>query len=462
MFALAGLILVIVVDYFKPQEFVPALAGVPLLYGLTALTLFGFLLDLRLGLSRFVPAPHAVLAVLFLAWAVATNVTNGMGVLVTEGFDLLIPVVLFLLVGHAVQSLRAVQVVAAVLLATGLALAGLGVHQGFADWECHRIGYVHGRSEMAADGRPCDPSDRTYCARGDAEPGYEYACERPGLFGTQTIAGRVRYRGTLQDPNELALAVAIVLPLAFAFVERRRTASRVALTVFALALVGTCVVLTQSRGGQIVFLLAVAVYFVNRFRIGLLGPALAAALALPIVLLGGRSTDEAAGSTAERVQCWAAALTMFRRSPVLGVGLDRFLEHHHLTAHNSFLLTAAELGFLGMVLWSAVLWVSLKIPVLVLRAPAAGEVARSPAATTWARALLASIVAMVGGMMFLSHAYKDVLWIFLGLSAALYQAVRRHDPAFRVRFGTLDVAAVVGGAAALLLAVTVLVRVRLG
>ena len=37
------------------------------------------------------------------------------------------------------------------------------------------------------------------------EPGAIYRCERVGLFGTVSVGeGRVRYRGVLKDPNELA------------------------------------------------------------------------------------------------------------------------------------------------------------------------------------------------------------------------------------------------------------------
>ena len=69
------------------------------------------------------------------------------------------------------------------------------------------------------DGRPCvTPRE---CYLGDAEPGGQYMCEHIGWFGTTSVGnGRVRYRGVLQDPNELALAGGIGLPLAFALGQR--------------------------------------------------------------------------------------------------------------------------------------------------------------------------------------------------------------------------------------------------
>ena len=186
---------------------------------------------------------------------------------------------------------------------------------------------------------------------------------------------------------------------------------------------------TQSRGGQLVFLTVLGVYFVKRYgaRVGLVAGTV---LALPILLLGGRSGAEA--STMERTECWWTGLHLLVASPGFGVGFGQFSEHHPLTAHSSFILAAAELGLPGLLIWSAIVYISIKIPVVALRAQVA------PVAKTWALALLASMAGLVVGSMFLSFTYKTVYWIFIGLTAVLYQAIRRHDPGFRVRFDLRD------------------------
>jgi hypothetical protein len=53
-------------------------------------------------------------------------------------------------------------------------------------------------------------------------------------------------------------------------------------------------------------------------------------------------------------------------------------------------------------------------------------------------ALVAALSGLLVGIFFLSFAYHYVLWIYVGLSGALYSAVRRHDPEFEVRFGWRD------------------------
>jgi O-antigen ligase len=239
----------------------------------------------------------------------------------------------------------------------------------------------------------------------------------------------VRYRGTLQDPNELSLALGIAIPFALAFLDRRRSVARVMLAALTCGLVGLCAYFTQSRGGQLVFVTVLGVYFVRRYGLRR-GLVIGVLLALPLLILGGREGGE--GSTIERTECWWVGLHLLVASPIFGVGYGQFTEHHYLTAHNSFVLVAAELGLPGMLLWTSIIYLALKVPIQALRAQL------PPVARTWALAFLASIAALVIGSMFLSYAYKDALWIYVGLTGALYQAICRHDPSFRVTFDMHD------------------------
>jgi hypothetical protein len=430
MFAVPGLLALILVDYLRPQEYFPFLAALPLLHIATGLAVLGFILDLRLGLSRPRPAPHLVLTLAFVAWCLVTLVVRAPDQLVQRTTSLVIPIAIYLLVAHGIQSFRMLQVVCGLLLAICVALSALGVHQGLADFGCHRETIINGQLALIYDGRPCDEMDRNVCENEGAEPGAEYQCEKVGLLGTQSDHGRVRYRGTLQDPNELALALGIAMPLAFAFFDRRRSLSRLLLVGLTVGLVGLCAYFTQSRGGQVVFFAVLAVYFVRRYGIRR-GLVIGVLLALPLLLVGGRSGAEA--STMERMECWWVGLHLVVASPGFGVGLAQFTEHHYLTAHNSFILTAAELGLPGMLLWTSIIYLALKIPFQALRTAQLAPIARS-----WAAALVASITGLAVGMLFLSYSYKDVLWIYVGLTGALYQAIRRHEPTFTVAFGLRD------------------------
>ena len=91
------------------------------------------------------------------------------------------------------------------VLLCALWLAGVGIQQGLTPPQC--IVIEDGEGNELPDvptGRSCKESDD--CYRVGAIPGYRYRCESVGAFGITTIEdGRVRYIGTLHDPNELAL-----------------------------------------------------------------------------------------------------------------------------------------------------------------------------------------------------------------------------------------------------------------
>ncbi len=460
MFAIPGIIALVVFIYARPQEFYAQLTIVPLLYLFFALALYGVLVDVRAGNSRLFAAPqlpwvlalfaYASIAVVFLAPSGAFGHVTTLAVCVA----------LFALIAHGVQTFRALNVVAGTVLAMVLLVTGVGAHQGFQPMGCVIVDETIPNDSASGryDGRPCDnPRD---CYLGDAEPGAQYLCEHIGLLGTTSIGrGRVRYRGVLQDPNELALAGGIGLPLAFALGRvPRKSLGRLGLVLLTLVLVALCAVLTASRTGQVVFLAVIGVYFVKRF--GLKGVLFGITVALPLLVFGGRSGEEAESSTFERVDCWVEAMGLFRSHPLFGIGLGQFGEYHYLTAHNSYLLALSELGPIGLLLFSIILYLSVKIPVEVLRVvgPTGEAALGASVARPWAIALLAAFAGLAVGIFFLSFAYHYVLWIYIGLAGALYSAVRTHDPNFRVRFGPKDLALVVAADVAILVIVFLYVK----
>jgi hypothetical protein len=429
VFALPGLLALVAFDVMRPQEYVGFLKGIPLLHLAALLSGLGLVVDLRLGLTRLKPTPHLVFTVLFVAWCLVTTGLRNPAWIFPRAMFLLVPFTLYLLLAHGVQTFRVFEVVAALLLALSLGLSVVGVHQGFAPTACYRVTVDEEGFRWHYDGRPC--KIRLDCEGDGAEPGADYDCEKVGLFGTSSVNGRVRFRGTLEDPNELAMVLTLAIPFAFAFLERRRSLGRLLLVVVTVGLVGLCTYFTQSRGGQLVFLSVLGVYFVKRVGIAR-GAIVGALLAAPILLFGGRSGGGAEASTMERIHCWWVGMHLFVASPVVGVGSGLFMLHHYLTAHNSYILAAAELGLPGMFLWSAVMYIATKIPFEALRAESL------PVARTWALALLASMAGMLVGVMFLSFNYKELLWVYVALTGVLYGAVKRHDPGFEVVFGIKD------------------------
>lgn len=442
MFSLPGTIGLIVFIYIRPQEFIESLQLVPFLYIFLALSVFGLALDLRLRVSRPTIQPMLLPSILFVMWAAATVFLKAPDRAMPALIEFAVPVIVYIVLAQGVQTFKGLRLIAGTLLAIALFLAVVCVHQGFSAKGCVLLD-PEGTGDlqiMQPDGRPCDNREQCFSGSG-AVPGGYYICENVGLFGTNSVAGgRVRYRGILQDPNELALALASVLPFAFAFFARKKSLVRLYLMMFSMLSISTLVIMTKSRGGILVFLAAVGIYVLKRYKGR--GVVLGMVMALPILLLGGRSGSEASQSADERFEAWKTGFELFRSDPIFGVGFGQFLEYHYLTAHNSYILVMAEMGLLGFLLWSSLLYISTKILVLA-HFRYQGQRPGKPA-TDWSLGLIAMIASTLVGITFLSMSYHLMLWIYFGLCAGFWQCVKTHDPRFTVKFGPIDAAAVFG------------------
>jgi hypothetical protein len=437
--ALPGIVGLIVFIYVRPHEFFEPLRNLNFLYGFLLLAVVGVAADLARGRTVPMATPHLAFVVAFALWCLLTLGLRKPGELVQRGPYLLTACVLYLVIASATQHVESLKKVVTVVFACGLFVAFVGAHQGVSPFQCCVYDPAEKTSMSVPDGRECAmedadgaPHDGSLECIASGKPGIPYQCERAGLFGTTSVGGgRVRYLGVLLDPNELALATALAVPFAFAFLEMRRSVLRVALLLATIVVVGMEVVFTHSRGGQMTLGVVLGAYFVKRFgaKRGLI---VAALLAVPIVLYGGRADSSADESTLERLTCACAGIKMLMSSPLRGVGYSLFLDHHFLTAHNAYILAAGELGLVGMCLFGILVYLALKIPASVLRSAAlVGADARPLRAL--AMALLAAMIGASVGIFFLSWTYHSVLWIHFGLCGALYACTKRRFPAYGLR-----------------------------
>jgi hypothetical protein len=439
LFAIPGIAALIIFILARPQEFFPLLQRVPFLHLFTVLAVLGWVIDVRLRRLQPIAAPTLPWAIGFFLWALIGTAVLLPDQLIARTLELASLFALYGTLAHAVQRFRTFQLVAGVLTATTLFIALVCFHQGISDLQC--VGGEEQNADIVgkADGRECEENEQ--CRGPDAEPGFEYRCEHVGLFGTYSIEGRVRYRGDLHDPNEVALTISAgAMSLLIGFAIRKRTGHAVFFYGLAAGVVFYTTFMTQSRGGLIAGLLVPGVFIVRRYGLKSMIPA--AAIALPILMLGGRSGESADESTQERYEAWATGLSMFKRNPIFGVGAKQFAEHHYLTAHNTFVLTFSELGFPGFVLFVAIVYLSFKSLIVGLRD--LGKVPGSDAATTWGLSLLASLAGIVFQINTLSFAYHAVIWIFFAMVGAWSSAIRYHLPTFRVKLTWRDFFIVIG------------------
>jgi hypothetical protein len=435
VFALPGIACLIVFILARPQEFVPVLRNIPFLHLFTVFAVVGYVVDVRLRRLQPIAANTLPWAIAFFLWAVITIAVRDPPHLVQRAIEMAILFALYGTIAHGIQRFRTFQAIAGVVAATCMFITLVCFHQGLAPRQCVGGEESDGAIEGRPDGRPCERVEGS-CHGPDSEPGLEYRCEHVGLFGTYSVDDRVRYRGELHDPNEVALTISAGgLAIVIAFLLRKRSSlwKLVLMVAFGIAL--STVFMTQSRGGLVAAMLVPGVYMVRRYGLAAVIPA--ALVAIPVLLLGGRSGEAAEMSTEQRYEAWATGLDMFRHSPIFGVGARNFGEHHYLTAHNSYVLTLAEMGIVGMFLFVSMIYLSLKTLIVGVRALA--TVPGTNAAQVWGMALLAAMAGIVFQINTLSFAYHSVLWLFFGLVGAWQSAVRHHKPDMTVRLETRDV-----------------------
>ncbi|MCC6557307.1 MAG: O-antigen ligase domain-containing protein, partial [Polyangiaceae bacterium] len=202
----------------KPQEFVDELSGTPILYVLFGIAAVLIALDVTWRRLRPSLSPQVPWVLAFLAWSALTTAIKRPDALVDRGTAVTIVGVIFLTVAVGAGSARGVRALGATIVICATLVCGVTLAQGAAPLTCmvpRDPDDWDSTGELSPDGRPCETS--ADCLKGAIDFRFRHRCERPGPLGTSSIGGRVRYRGSLGDPNEVSLMICACLPLAFAY-----------------------------------------------------------------------------------------------------------------------------------------------------------------------------------------------------------------------------------------------------
>ncbi len=433
VFAIPGICGLLVVLIARPQEFILFLQRFPLLYLLCGLAMLGLVLDWRLRRLQPLASPAFNWAMLFWLWVIICDAFTPSSTFVPRAIEVAILLVFFSVLSLSVQRFRTFQTVAAVLMATCVFISIVCFHQGLQPKQCLLL-QGHAGGEGIPSGYPCDIN--ADCREGGFD---ESRCEHFGMFGTYSIEERVRYRGQLNDPNEVAMTICCLgLSFALAFFLRSHRLRDKLVFAAVLLLIVLTVLSTGSRGGLLVMMGIPGVYGIKKYGLrAVIFGGMAGALLFAVGARDGGNADE---STLLRYEAWAEGLGMLKRSPIFGVGHRLFTENHGLTAHNSYVLAFSELGIPGFILYVSVLYMSIKSVYVGLKH--LEGVPGAAVARAWGMAMLASLCGMCFQSSTLSFSYHSVLWIIVGMASAWYSAVRHHDPEFVVRMTAKDFAIV--------------------
>ncbi|MGQ0506109.1 MAG: O-antigen ligase family protein [Myxococcaceae bacterium] len=253
---------------------------------------------------------------------------------------------------------------------------------------------------------------------------------------------RARWIGVYADPNHMAMDLAIIVPLAIAFLVRRDSGVLVRLLCATSALLAlVAIVFSHSRGGFIGLACAMAVWAFREKR-RMQAFVCACLLGVGLVVFAPSSfwqrnetvkDFKADASAMGRVHAWNVASRISIDKPLLGVGAGAFKYAWPLyappeakrayVAHNVFLDVIGELGWIGMFFF------------LLFVGGAAGgafEASSSPAVGWLGRAISASVVGYLICDLFSGYLLSAHFYVLFGLAGAAARMAKAPVPV-RVR-----------------------------
>ena len=253
-------------------------------------------------------------------------------------------------------------------------------------------------------------------------------------------------QGILENPNDLAINIAINFPLCMAFLFASKGGMRKVFWAFSLICLLVGVVATYSRSGMIAMVITAIVclweFGIKGRRFMLLG----VTLLLGIFAVGGLVASPkyrarilslvqrpAAGSYAEgsmeahgegsleqRTQLLKESTSLMLHHPIFGVGPGNFpaVTQEWRVVHNTYTEFGAEAGIPALVLFLALLFVSMRRIKRVYKLP---RFKSDPEIRIWTGALWAALAGYAAGAMFASTEYNLFPYFLVGYICALYQ-----------------------------------------
>lgn len=251
-------------------------------------------------------------------------------------------------------------------------------------------------------------------------------------------------KSILENPNDLAINIAISFPLGMAFMLHARGFKK-ALWAIALMFMGLGVVLTYSRSGLIALILSLAIcvweygikgkrHYIVVVTAVVLIVGLSAALStshfrarVESIVLGNIEGSGDKGSLDARKALLKKSLIVALTHPLFGIGPGCFIlvDQGWVAAHNTYTELAAEAGFPALILFLLAIWASLKN---------IGQVRKSrqyrddPEFRLFTQALWAGIVAYLAGACFASTEYNLYPYFMVAYTCAMVRITSQPLP----------------------------------
>lgn len=250
--------------------------------------------------------------------------------------------------------------------------------------------------------------------------------------------------GIFGNPNDLAMALDLLLPLAVVLALTSKPAGRLFYSACAFVL-AVGVVVTFSRGGFLGLAAAGGVLLWKLGRTNKLATAmaaLAACLVLAMSMPAGyadrlftiiHSEQDATNSAQERAGEMKQALEIASRHLVFGIGMGNyaFYSNHAIRAHNAYVEIAGELGVSGLIAYLILIFAPLRSLKRIERETSGTREHRIREMHLLSAGVYAAIIGYVVCAMFSSAQYQWYLFYFVGYALSLRRlhAMKQTDNA---------------------------------
>jgi len=244
----------------------------------------------------------------------------------------------------------------------------------------------------------------------------------------EDVPGRITWISIFGDPNDLGLALVLVVAMLFGFLFGKTKFISKLVSISVLGCILYAIYLTNSRGAMLALMVTGVFYFIKRSKRFMLGAILGIIFVALVFAFGPSrlsmlSSDEEAAY--ERIDTWYYGITLVKSNPIFGVGYKMFTDDYGLTAHNSFVLALAEAGILGLFFWVGLFYISFKGLSLVQM--------YDERLRNYAYGLQASLIGFAAAAFFLSRVYIPLPYILFALSASLSNVSAASCPAINTK-----------------------------
>ncbi|MBU1043917.1 MAG: O-antigen ligase family protein [Candidatus Omnitrophica bacterium] len=375
-----SLLLYVIAIYMRPQEWVLAVYGWPLIYILTFTSAIFVFLESMGGRKVYLKEPPNMLMLGFFGCILMSHISHAYLQGSIDSIRFFAPnVIMFFLFVNILVTERKIKITIWLIIILTVILAVEGIQQHHS--------------------------------------GLGWAGQMP-IVDTESGETRIRWIGIFNDPNDLALIFVVSAGFLVSFIFGLNNLLVKILSCGMLFLIGQALFYTNSRGGFLAMAATITFFLLMKMKNKVFAIIVGVSIALSGILLGPSRMSQVSASEASaygRIEAWYQGFQMLKSAPIFGVGEGMFTEHHFRAAHNSYISVAAELGMLGIFIWVSLIYSCFKGLVLVSR--------KSSKDKPYMLGLEAGLFGFLSASFFLSRSFIAVLYILLALSASFMYTI---------------------------------------